>query len=237
MRDQDPSDHPDRVRIRLPTGEEEWVTPEAFNLISEQQFLDSERLRRLRRQRNAAFAAAAVIAVLLGAALLAVLVAGRGDGAAAPGPAASPAVPSAPVPSAPVPMPSEGPEAAPPAAGGEDEGEKTVRAWARAWSARDVERYLAFYAPSFRPPGGLGRAAWEAQRRQRITAPASITVTVSDVEVTRTGEDAASARFVQGYRAPGYRDWVLKTLELARDGDGWRITAERSTLIEAGSAG
>ncbi len=40
----------DEVPIRLPSGEQAWVSADAFNLISEKEFRDSERLRRLRDQ-------------------------------------------------------------------------------------------------------------------------------------------------------------------------------------------
>ena len=45
---------------------------------------------------------------------------------------------------------------------------KTVNAWAKAWSDKDVAAYLAFYATDFRAPGGVSRASWEKARRERI---------------------------------------------------------------------
>lgn len=57
----------DMVQIRLPTGEPAWVTPEAFNLISEREFEHSERLRQLETQRNIAIAIAGFTLLFSGA--------------------------------------------------------------------------------------------------------------------------------------------------------------------------
>ena len=39
-----------------------------------------------------------------------------------------------------------------------DEVIRTLNAWAKAWSDKDVAAYLAFYASDFRPPGGASRS-------------------------------------------------------------------------------
>jgi len=49
-----------------------------------------------------------------------------------------------------------------------------VNGWAKAWSAKDADAYLAYYASAFQVPGGEPRAAWEATRRDRITKPGSM---------------------------------------------------------------
>ena len=54
----------------------------------------------------------------------------------------------------------------------------TVRAWAQAWAGQDVDRYLGFYAPAFKPDDGQSRKAWEDLRRSRVTGPRSIVVTI-----------------------------------------------------------
>ena len=75
----------DLVPIRLPTGEPAWVTPEAFNLISEREFQDSERFRHLLTQRNVAVGVAAVALFLLG--LVSLVLAARSTGSAGQWPA------------------------------------------------------------------------------------------------------------------------------------------------------
>jgi ketosteroid isomerase-like protein len=100
-----------------------------------------------------------------------------------------------------------------------------VRAWAAAWSARDVVRYLAAYAPDFTPPRGQDRKAWEADRRARITDKTTISVSIDSLVISVQGQ-AASASFQQTYSADKLREKSRKTLELQRVGNQWLIRKE-----------
>jgi len=103
-----------------------------------------------------------------------------------------------------------------------------VNAWAKAWSAKNVEAYLAFYAKDFKTPGGEARADWEKARRQRISAPKSIAVTVESAKVSVAGDDRASVTFRQGYRSDVIKSTTTtKTLLLARTDGRWLIQQER----------
>jgi tetratricopeptide (TPR) repeat protein len=104
--------------------------------------------------------------------------------------------------------------------------EDAVAKWAQAWSRRDADAYLAAYAGDF-AASGMTRAAWEAQRRARITAPASIDVKVSDLKIEQQG-DIASATFRQTYRSDRLTSTVTKTLKLAPQNGQWRIVGETS---------
>src|ERR1043165_8569899 len=64
---------------------------------------------------------------------------------------------------------------------------KAVNAWAQAWSKKDADAYLAFYAKDFKTPGGEARPQWEKSRRERISAPKSIAVGVEQAKVTMQG--------------------------------------------------
>lgn len=152
--------------------------------------------------------------------------------APAPAPAASPApAPSAaakpPVAApAPVPAPAKPTEAPKPAASSEAaerEVEAAVRAWATAWSRKDMDSYLAAYAPDF--SGGKSRKAWVEERRARIVNKRSISVTLSDVKVNVQG-DKATASFRQDYKADGLDISSRKTLGLVRSGNSWLIAKE-----------
>jgi tetratricopeptide (TPR) repeat protein len=160
---------------------------------------------------------------------------------AAPAAAASTPAPATPV-AAPTP-PKEAPKApvvaaaepAKPAAekpaapkAGNAEIVDTVNAWAKAWAAKDVDRYLSFYARDFKTPGGEARADWEKGRRQRIGAPKSITVTVDAPKVNVTADGHASVTFRQGYRSDVIKTaTTTKTLVLARTDGRWLIQQER----------
>jgi len=161
-------------------------------------------------------------------------------------PAASPSVPTAPA-AAPAPAPSKdspkapvvvaaiepakpAPAAEKPAAPktGNAEIVDVVTAWAKAWSAQDVDRYLAFYAKDFKTPGGEARGEWEKGRRQRISAPKSINVAVDAPKVNVTAEGQASVTFRQSYRSDVIKTaTTTKTLVLARTDGRWLIQQER----------
>ena len=102
--------------------------------------------------------------------------------------------------------------------------EAAVTRWAQAWSARDIDTYLAAYASNF-TTDGLTHAEWEARRRARITAPAMINVKISNLKVEQQG-DTASATFNQSYRSDRHQSTVKKTLKLALQNGQWRIVGE-----------
>ena len=104
---------------------------------------------------------------------------------------------------------------------------ETVSAWAQAWSAKDVERYLAFYAPAFKTPGGEPRTAWEELRRKRVAGPRKIQVSISGVKVLRRDDARAAVTFRQRYRSDRFQGRTRKTLELVRNGKQWLIVEER----------
>lgn len=110
-----------------------------------------------------------------------------------------------------------------------DDGERAVKDavedWAKAWSARDVERYLSFYADDFKTPNGESRGDWEKIRKERIRKPASIHVEVLNPDVEVNGNRAKVA-FKQSYRAGGNSMRTSKTLHLRKSGDDWQITQE-----------
>ena len=112
-----------------------------------------------------------------------------------------------------------------------------VDAWAKAWSARDVERYLGFYATGFVSEKGLARAAWESGRRKRLASQRVISVAVREVKVEAQTADRVTVRFVQDYSADTYRELATpKKLLLVREAGSWRIAAE-SADSATGKAG
>ncbi len=104
---------------------------------------------------------------------------------------------------------------------------ETVEGWARAWSKNDIPAYLAHYAPDFDPPQNMSRAAWEAQRRQRIAKPRKIEVTIEAPKVDFTGDDRAKVTFRQHYHSDTFNASGIKILYLEKQGDKWLIKRER----------
>lgn len=102
--------------------------------------------------------------------------------------------------------------------------EATVRDWAAAWASGNVEAYLSYYAPDFRPRRG-SRAAWEKARRRVIGRARNIRIDLDRIR-TRIEGDTAVVRFRQKYRAHNYRDTSNKVLRLRREGGRWLIVSE-----------
>lgn len=100
-----------------------------------------------------------------------------------------------------------------------------MRAWAAAWSAKDMNGYLAAYGKEFSPPAKQTRSEWEAERRKRITGKSSINVKLENLSVSVNGNKAV-AKFRQDYRASGLSVSSRKTLDLVKAGDRWVIARE-----------
>lgn len=144
-------------------------------------------------------------------------------------PAARPAV----QPTSPVAAPKPAPVAAPvptavPEAGSSSEISTALEAWRAAWSKRDVDAYLGFYAPGFVPSNEGGRDAWIEKRKAVLARAVDISVEVSDLSVATPDASHATATFRQTYRSANYRDVVTKTLQWVRVGDRWLIVRESS---------
>lgn len=103
-----------------------------------------------------------------------------------------------------------------------------VTAWAHAWSEQNVPAYFDAYGDDFSPASGQSRSAWEHERRQRITAPSSIQVQLSNFKFKRLDDAHSRVSFTQRYRSDNYRDSVRKTLELRYEHKDWRIIRETS---------
>jgi Flp pilus assembly protein TadD len=115
-----------------------------------------------------------------------------------------------------------------PAADASEEVLEAVNGWARAWSKKDADAYLAYYASDFKTPGSEARAEWEKTRRARITAPKSIAVGVEAPKVTMSGADRATVTFRQNYRSEVLKSNSRKTLVMVRSNGRWQIVEEKS---------
>lgn len=98
--------------------------------------------------------------------------------------------------------------------------------WAKAWSNKDADTYLGYYANDFQPEGGLARNDWEQQRRDRVVRPKSIAVRALSPEIVRIGDDRVRVSFVQEYKSDAFSDQVSKVLELKAGPGGYKIVRE-----------
>lgn len=102
----------------------------------------------------------------------------------------------------------------------------TINGWSNAWSAQNIDGYLAYYAPSFLPPNGLSRQRWEAQRRQRLRSPRFIRVSIREPEVKILGSTTAKLIFEQSYESDSFKDTGKKILLMEKIGTQWQILRE-----------
>jgi tetratricopeptide (TPR) repeat protein len=115
-----------------------------------------------------------------------------------------------------------------PAPSAQAEIERTVQAWAKAWAAKKVDEYLAFYSDSaYTPPDKFpDRDSWKQQRRVALSAAGNIRVTVTNVKVSVAAADRAQVTFTQNYWSSRYQDQVHKTLSMQKEGAAWKIVRE-----------
>jgi len=121
------------------------------------------------------------------------------------------------------------PAAEKPAADASAEVVKALNGWAEAWSKKDVDAYLSYYAKDFQTPSGESRADWEKGRRARIRGAKVISVVVSSPQVTMNGANEATVKFRQAYRSDSFKAAGGKTLVMVKGADGrWQIQQEKS---------
>ncbi|MGE5649388.1 MAG: TolC family outer membrane protein [Bacillota bacterium] len=100
-----------------------------------------------------------------------------------------------------------------------------VTDWAKAWSARDVNAYLDFYATDFKPDNGRTLDDWIRTRRSRLRDNREISVRAESPEIAVDG-DSATVKFRQRYKSDRLADDTRKVLLLARLDGKWKIRQE-----------
>lgn len=108
----------------------------------------------------------------------------------------------------------------------EDNVKSAVQNWAAAWSQQNVDAYVTSYVDNYNT--GSSHSAWAAQRKTKLTHPKSIAIGIEDLEVMTLDETTARAEFKQDYRSNTYQDQVLKQMTLTKQGDSWKISAEKT---------
>ena len=103
---------------------------------------------------------------------------------------------------------------------------KAVQGWAAAWSAKDADQYLSYYAQDFSVPGGASRATWESTREDRLSKPKFIRVSVDDATVKQADATHATVTFKQTYKSSSLNEVSRKTLVMVKTAAGWQIKEE-----------
>jgi ketosteroid isomerase-like protein len=104
---------------------------------------------------------------------------------------------------------------------------RITESWAAAWSRKDLDAYLGYYADDFTPNASTSHAQWRQGRARALDRPGEIQVTLDDIRVYPSA-DQIRVEFIQHYDSATYSDTVRKTLLYAHTGDRWRIISETS---------
>lgn len=141
----------------------------------------------------------------------------------APAPIAQPAV----LPAAPASQATPAPSAPRQALADTTDADVLARfdSWQAAWAGRDVEAYLAHYAPTFKGKTG-SPAQWRAQRKQIIQQAGKIDLVCGTPKLERVSAEEVRLSFEQHYRSRQREDNGQKTLTLRRLEGRWLIAEE-----------
>jgi hypothetical protein len=112
-----------------------------------------------------------------------------------------------------------------PPVGEEIEIARLVDAWLEAWSAKDIDRYGAYYASDFKSQGGANLKAWLAYKDQLNRQYRFIRVTRKNM-VVKKDKGRRTVSFVQTYASNRFKAVGIKQLVLKREGDQWKIYRE-----------
>lgn len=99
-----------------------------------------------------------------------------------------------------------------------------LRGWAMAWAAKDIDRYMGFYAKDFAPARSTS-AKWINERRRMLAKPGPIEVQLSQVKTEARG-DAVVTSFTQNYTSQNFKDSSFKALTWKLIDGQWVIVNE-----------
>ena len=99
-----------------------------------------------------------------------------------------------------------------------------VRAWAAAWSTRQVDAVMQAYSASFQAPGVGGADTYLSLVRQQVERGASPEAQLEDLTSNTISADRRLVTFTQRFGDEAVR----KELTMAREGNAWLIVAERT---------
>jgi adhesin transport system outer membrane protein len=102
--------------------------------------------------------------------------------------------------------------------------EQRLRDWVATWMAKDVNKYMTFYAKDF-APARMSSAKWITERRRLVGKAGPIEIRVDDVKAEAKGQYVVTS-FKQVYNSQDYKDSTLKTLTWRQINGDWVIFKE-----------
>ena len=111
---------------------------------------------------------------------------------------------------------------------------EAIDQWAKAWSNKNIRNYLSSYSKDFSVPGNRSRKNWESLRKDRLSRPKFIRVTLEYQRFVQVEEDLVDVFFRQTYSSNTYRDVtdkvlrMTKVLRMRKEDSDWKILIERA---------
>ncbi|HEX3139544.1 MAG TPA: TolC family outer membrane protein [Rhizobacter sp.] len=102
---------------------------------------------------------------------------------------------------------------------------RRLNEWVAAWEAKDVVRYMSFYAPSFSSGNG-STDSWKSKRRLLVGKKGNISVRAEDIQTHTIAPDRVETSFNQVYRSDNYNDVSTKVLTWQLIDGQWLIVKE-----------
>lgn len=119
------------------------------------------------------------------------------------------------------------PKAVEPATDAEEAVLAAVENWRKAWASKNIDGYLAAYAPEFHGTSP-GREAWTKRREARLRQEGEVEVQLSAVKVRMLSATRARVQFMQKYQSAGFSDEARKYLTLVLRDGRWLIEEEQT---------
>ena len=107
--------------------------------------------------------------------------------------------------------------------------EEIVNNWKKSWEDKDLEKYFSFYVDNYTSQYFEDHILWKEDRKKRIVDKSDIDIEIENLSITFqiNDDETATATFQQIYSSEQYSDSVKKEIIFQKDGNNWKITAEK----------
>ena len=107
--------------------------------------------------------------------------------------------------------------------------EEIVNNWKNSWEDKDLEKYFSFYVDNYASQYFEDHILWKEDRKKRIVDKSDIEIEIENLSITFqiNDDETATATFQQIYSSEQYSDSVKKEIIFQKDGNNWKITAEK----------
>ncbi len=105
-----------------------------------------------------------------------------------------------------------------------------IEGWRNCWESLDFNCYIDHYGSGFKH-GKMDLAEWRTHKRSVFKKKKRVEVQLEDIRISGSGSNRR-ARFMQTFRSGRLSDYGEKLLTLRREGDAWKIIAEKWTAAE-----